>query len=66
MAVGLKIRMSVNKLWRFEMEITAGFVMLIVGVAGAVICLLFLLATNVIFPRQRKRLLEKLQNEDFI
>ncbi len=45
------------------MEVTAGFIMFCGGIAGAAICLIALLATGVIFTRQRRRMLEKLQQE---
>ena len=44
------------------MEITRGLVMLIVGGMGTIICLIGLIATGPIFQKQRKKLLEKLQD----
>ncbi|MGN0408062.1 MAG: hypothetical protein ACI4EJ_07370 [Bacteroides sp.] len=44
-----------------SMEITIGSMMFIGGVAGAAICLILFLMTAPVFRKQKKRLLEKLQ-----
>ncbi len=44
------------------MVITKGLIMLAGGGAGAVICLILLIATGPIFRKQRKKLLERLQD----
>ena len=44
-----------------SMEITIGSMMFIGGVAGAAICIILFLMTAPVFRKQKKRLLEKLQ-----
>lgn len=44
------------------MEITTGFIMLAAGIGGAALCLILLLITIPIFKKQRRRLLERLQD----
>lgn len=46
-----------------DMMESVGFIMLCGGIAGALLCLAALLMTGVIFAKQRKKLLDKLQQE---
>lgn len=43
------------------MEITAGSIMFIAGAAGAAVCLIAFLVTAPLFIRQKRKLLERLQ-----
>lgn len=45
------------------MTITAGMAMTIAGAAGILACLIGLTVTAVVFPKQRKQLLEKIETE---
>lgn len=45
------------------MEITMGMIMFYGGIAGAALCILALAVTGVVFTKQRKKLLEKLQED---
>lgn len=51
-----------NLLGRIKvMEITVGSIMFIAGVAGAAVCFIAFLATAPLFIRQKRKLLERLQ-----
>lgn len=43
------------------MNITTGLIMVIAGSAGAFVCVVLLLICGLVFPKQRKKLLKKLQ-----
>lgn len=45
------------------MTVTGGMIMTIAAAAGILACLIGLIVTAFVFPRQRKRLLEKIETE---
>ncbi len=46
-----------------SMEMTQGTIMFLGGIAGIVVCILAILISLAVFPRQRKRMLKKLGRE---